>query len=258
MSRLPDDNSNAPSGNSSSGTTPSSLPTNPLEDLRLRRPPFWMIALFLILVVVSWIPLVVAARRRVSTSESPRISLLQDMGNQPKYKAQHTSPVFADERADRPAVAGTVSRESLSNDDFFFRGYAAQNGKPQFFDGFPKDVVVDQKLLERGQQRYNIYCAACHGYDGHGHGAVNERALELQGSGMPGMSWTQAADLHSDQVKARPNGHLFNTITNGIRAMGGYGGQIAPADRWAIIAYVRALQLSQDAPQNVASATEAK
>ena len=252
MSRLEDDNSS--DGGTTAETGGFDLPENPLVDLRLRRPPFWMIAIFLILVVLSWIPLVVAARRRVSTSEDPRILLAQDMGNQPKYKAQHMSPVFADGRADRPAVAGTVSREGLDNDDAFFRGFALQNGKPQFFNDFPKDVVVDQKLLERGEQRFNIYCTACHGYDGTGHGAVNERALELQSSGIPGMSWTQAANLHSDQVKNRPNGHIFNTITNGIRAMGGYGGQIPPADRWAIVAYIRALQLSQDAPQNVAAA----
>src|SRR6266496_3523476 len=98
------------------------LPTNPLADLRLRRPPFWMISAFLILVVVSWIPLVVGARRRVATAEDPRILLPQDMGNQPKFKAQHENLLFADKRADRPPIAGTVSQEGLRNDDFFFRG----------------------------------------------------------------------------------------------------------------------------------------
>jgi len=225
------------------------LPTNPLADLRLRRPPFWMVALFLIAVVVSWLPLVVAARRRVSTSDAPRISIAQDMGNQPKYKAQHASAIFADDRADRPPVAGTVAVESLNNDDHYFRGYTrGPDGKPQFFADFPQQVKINDALLARGQQRFNIFCSACHGFDGNGHGAVNNRALDLQSSGASGMSWTQAANLHSDQVKQRANGHIFNTITNGIRNMAGYSGQISPPDRWAIVAYVRALQLSQDQP----------
>jgi hypothetical protein len=83
------------------------MPRNPLADLRLRRPPFWMIAAFLIFVVVSWLPLVVAARRRVSTTESPQIHMIQDMDNQPRYRGQQGNPVFADGRTVRPTVAGT-------------------------------------------------------------------------------------------------------------------------------------------------------
>ena len=222
------------------------LPANPLADLRLRRPPFWMISAFLIFVVVSWIPLVVGARRRVATSEDPRIQLPQDMGTQPRFKAQHVNPLFADDRADRPQVAGTVSREGLQNDDFYFRGWTRQDNKVTFFKGFPPQVKVNLALLQRGQNRFNIYCSACHGYDGFGHGMVNDHAVEKHEPG-----WVQAANLHDAPIKQRPEGHIFNTISNGIRNMPAHGGQIPVPDRWAIVAYVRALQLSQDAPANL-------
>ena len=222
---------------------------NPLRELRLKRPPFWMIAIFLIAVVVSWLPLVVAARRRVQTSPDPRIQIAQDMGNQPRFKEQQPSPVFADGRADRPPIPGTVARGQLADDDHYYRGFSSTTtgGKTQvnFFSGYPKQVTVNDHLLARGQERFAIYCAPCHGVDGYGHGMVNERATELQEP-----KWVPAASLHSDIVKSRPEGHIFNTITNGIRNMPGYGSQVSVPDRWAIVAYIRALQLSQDAPSS--------
>ncbi len=226
---------------------------NPLRELRLRRPPFWLVAIFLIAVVVSWLPLVVAARRRVQTSAYPRIQIMQDMGNQPRYKEQQTSPIFADGRADRPPIPGTVARGQLNEDDHYYRGFSTTmvGGKPQvtFFKGFPKEVTVDDRLIARGQQRFAIFCSPCHGMDGSGHGMVNERATELQEP-----KWVPAASLHSDIVMGRPDGHIFNTITNGIRNMPGYGSQIPVPDRWAIVSYIRALQLSQDAPSSAVPA----
>ena len=224
-----------------------------LAPFRLHRPPFWMIATFLILVVLTWIPLVVSARRRVSLSASPRLHLVQDMDNQPKYKAQHASPLFADGRADRPHVPGTVARGRLEEDAHYYRGFEMRqkDGKPQpvFFKGFPKQVKVDQRLLERGQQQYNIYCAPCHGMGGYGDGPVNLRAVELKEP-----KWVQAFSLHSDTTRARSEGELFSAISVGIRNMAGYASQIQVHDRWAIVAYVRALQLSQDAPANAVPA----
>ena len=226
-----------------------------LAPFRLHRPPFWMIATFLILVVLTWIPLVVSARKRVSLSASPPLHLVQDMDNQPKYKAQHASPIFADGRADRPHVAGTVARGRLEEDDHYYRGYpVGADGKVQrnekgeiiFSRGFPKQVKVDQRLLERGQQQYNIYCAPCHGMGGYGDGPVNLRAVELKEP-----KWVQAFSLHSDTTRARSDGELFSAISVGIRNMAGYASQIQVHDRWAIVAYVRALQLSQDAPANL-------
>jgi mono/diheme cytochrome c family protein len=228
--------------------TEEEMPRNPLADLRLRRPPFPMIAAFLIFVVVSWLPLVVAARRRVSTSEVPRIALVQDMANQPRYRGQQANPVFADGRTIRPAIAGTVARGALDLDDHFYRGFSrGADGKPTFFKGFPKEVKVDEPFLRRGQLEFNIYCAPCHGNDGVGQGPVHQRAVFLQEG-----KWVPPANLHDAAIKARPEGHLFNTVTNGIRNMAGYGSQIVnPSDRWAVVAYVRALQLSQDAPADV-------
>ena len=108
-----------------------------------------------------------------------------------------------------------------------------------------------EKLLRRGQQRFNIYCYVCHGLDGSGQGPVNERAMELQADGVAGMSWTPAAVLTADLIRAEPDGKIFNTITNGIRSMPSYGAQIPVSDRWAIVSYVRALQFSQKAPTSV-------
>jgi mono/diheme cytochrome c family protein len=216
---------------------------------RLRRPPFLFIAIGVTAMVASWVPLVLFARARVERSEQPRISIMQDMGTQPKFREQQTSDIFADGRADRPHVTGTIARGGLQEDDHYFRGYtmaAGSDGKSQakFFEGFPKQVQVTKPLLERGKDRFNIYCSACHGLDGYARGTVEIRSEEL---GTP----LNAKSLHEDLVRGRSEGHIFNTITNGIRNMPSYSAQIPVEDRWAIVAYVRALQLSQNAPPSV-------
>lgn len=219
------------------------------------RPPFWMIALALIGVVGSWLPLVLFAKAKASLSTEPRVQFVQDMGIQPKYREQQSSDIFADGRADRPVIEGTVARGEVHEDSEYYLGYTmaedAKTGKPapKFVDGFPKEVTVDDALVKRGQQRFNIYCSACHGYDGQGHGAVNEDAMQLQTMG--NARWTPAANLTSDVVRGRPNGHIYNTINVGIRNMPPYGPQVPTADRWAIVAYVRALQLTYDAPSRI-------
>jgi mono/diheme cytochrome c family protein len=111
-------------------------------------------------------------------------------------------------------------------------------------------MKMDAALLARGQERFGIYCAACHGYAGFGDGAVNQRALELVSNvngPVNGTTWVAAKNLHDETVRTQSMGQVFNTITHGIRNMAGYGAQIPVADRWAIAAYVKALQLSQDA-----------
>lgn len=217
---------------------------------RLRRPPFMFIALGVMLVVASWVPLVLFAKARVERSEEPRIALVQDMGTQPKFREQTTNELFADNRADRPRIEGTIARGDLQEDDHYYRGYSsttAADGKKQvkFFDTFPENVKVTEALLKRGQARFNIYCTACHGYDGYGKGPVEVRSEHL---GSP----LNAKSLHDDSVRARPVGHIFNTITNGIRNMPSYSAQVPVEDRWAIVAYVRALELSQNAPASMA------
>jgi mono/diheme cytochrome c family protein len=217
-------------------------------DFLLPRPPYWMVAGGTIFLVASWIPLVMIARARTTPKKQPRIHIVQDMDNQPKYKPQSASPVFADGRAMRPAVTGTVAQGHLSEDDHYYRGFSSKRSKDgetwevKYFDGFPERIEVDEALIRRGKERFNIYCTPCHGYDGAGNGIVNQRALELEEP-----RWVPPTSLHTDTVRNRPNGHLFNTITNGIRNMPGYGGQIPVGDRWAVVAYIRALQLSQNA-----------
>jgi mono/diheme cytochrome c family protein len=216
-------------------------------------------AIFLVGVVVTWVPLAVIARARVSRSEESRIQILQDMGTQPKYREQQSSEVFADGRADRQRVAGTVARGMLEDDDHYDRGFDRTTGASgkttvRFFDDFPGQVTVDRALLERGQQRFNIYCYVCHGYDGAGNGPVAQRATDLSKIDLPPgepalvQNWIAPANLLTDTIRGRPNGQIFNTITNGIRSMPPYGTQVPVADRWAIVAYIRALEVAQNAP----------
>jgi mono/diheme cytochrome c family protein len=213
----------------------------------MARPPFWLVAVLLILVVATWVPLVVIAWSRVSASNDPRVQVFQDMGTQPKYTAQAASGVFADGRAMRGKIAGTVARGQLQEDDHYYRGFSQKWNEPTgkwevtFFEGLPRQVTVNEKLLRRGQERFNIYCASCHGMDGYGGGTVAVRAREIGQDMMP-------ANLHDALARDRADGHIYNTINNGIRRMPGHGSQIAVEDRWAIVAYVRALQLSQNAP----------
>ena len=223
----------------------------------LAKIPFPFVAAGIIAAFVSWIPLAYFARARATLSKEPRVSLVQDMGVQPKFREQQSNPIFADGRADRPVIVGTVAHGALQSDDHLYRGFSMEvdpkTGKPaaKFFDGFPAGIKVDGKLLSRGQDRFNIWCSACHGYDGYGHGTVNERGLELQAEEHG--NWVPAANLTIDPAKSRPAGHLYSTINVGIRNMPGYGPQIPVADRWAIVAYVRALQLSQDVPRRLVS-----
>jgi mono/diheme cytochrome c family protein len=216
----------------------------------LPRPPFFMIGAFLILTTATWIPLVVFARARVTKTDWTRVHVIQDMDNQTKYKAQDPSDVFADGRAMRMPIPGTIRRGGLEEDDHWFRGFSQSvdaTGKAEvtFFDALPAQLPLTESLLNRGQERFNVYCAVCHGADGYGNGPVNARAVQKQEP-----KWVPASSLHTDAVRGRTDGHLFNTITNGIRNMAGYGAQISTEDRWAIVAYVRALQLSQNVPAN--------
>ena len=234
---------------------------------RLRRPPFWMVALGLVFVVASWLPLVIFARARTMTSPSPRVQFMQDMGIQPKFREQQSNASFADGRADRLPVPGTVARGHLEEDDHYYRGYTGRDVKApnfKFFTTFPEQVKLDKKFLERGQERFNIYCSVCHGYDGHGGGiegygggSVNRRAQELMAiqKDAEDTKWTPAADLtsHESGIWTRSVGDIFNTINVGIRKMPPYGAQIPVEDRWAIVAYVRALQLSENAPASMAA-----
>ena len=216
--------------------------------LLLRKTPFALISAGAILFTASLLPLAIIARARFTNSDQPRIHIIQDMGNQPRFSTQQPSPIFADGRASRPPVPGTVAQGMLNTDEHFDKGFTlvkapdADAWQVKYFDTFPAKVTVDQRLMLRGQKYFNIYGAPCHGQDGYGNGAVSIRAIEKQEP-----KWVPPSNLHSDEIRKRADGHIYNTIRNGIRNMPGYASQIDAADRWAIVAYVRALQRSQNA-----------
>jgi len=200
---------------------------------------------FLILISLSFIPMAFLAKARVTGSTLPRIQVIPDMDNQPKFKAQAANPLFADDRAMRPHVPGTVARGELQPDERFAAG---RHGE-EWVTNSP--IPVTEQMMARGQDRYGIYCAVCHGLSGKGNGMVSRRAEELQEG-----TWVPPTDLTSATINGRADGHIFNTITHGIRNMPAYGPQISVADRWAIVAYVRALQRSgnatlDDVPEDV-------
>jgi len=154
----------------------------------------------------------------------------QDMHDQPKYKPLSVSSFFPDGRSARPIPVGTVSRDELDETDSIHTGNAP-NGA--FLDTIP--VPVTEALLRRGQERYDIFCTPCHDLLGTGHGMVAQRGFKIP------------SDLNSDRVRQLPPGYIFQVITNGYQAMPDYEDQVPVEDRWAIVAYLRALELSRHA-----------
>jgi len=153
----------------------------------------------------------------------------QDMHDQPKYKPFRPSDFFGDDRSARPLVEDTVARGQLRADATYFTG--KQGAMP--VDVLP--VSVTPALLRRGQQRYGIYCTPCHGQTGRGDGMVVQRG------------YRRPPSFHIDRLRNEKAGYFFDVITSGFGAMPDYAAQIAVPDRWAIVAYLRALQLSENA-----------
>ncbi|WP_404420902.1 c-type cytochrome [Nibricoccus sp. IMCC34717] len=164
---------------------------------------------------------------RGSTSQRTPLEVFPDMDHQAKYKAQAESPLFADRRADRPLPVGVVARGDLRESDHLYRGRTVNGG---WAYGFPTELKIDAKLMARGQERYGIYCAPCHGAVGDGNGVTKQY----------GMGATPT--YHDDRLRKMAEGELYNTITNGKGNMLSYADKLTPEDRWAVIAYVRALQ----------------
>lgn len=169
----------------------------------------------------------------------------QDMHNQPRYKPFAATNFFGDGRSERPTIADTVARGQLDLDPARYTGKV--NGKD--VDFFP--IQITRADLARGQERFNIYCSPCHGRLGNGHGMVVARGLR------------QPPSYHDPRLINAPVGHFFDVMTNGYGAMYSYASRVAVDDRWRIAAYIRALQLSQNAPpelvqqsQNGAGATQ--
>jgi mono/diheme cytochrome c family protein len=155
----------------------------------------------------------------------------QDMQDQPKFFPQRGTDFYADGRSVRPQVENTVARGQLREDSYFSTGLV--NGKEG--DGLPFPATM--AVLERGQERYNVYCTPCHSRVGNGIGMIVQRG------------YMKAGSFHSARLEAAPLGHFFQVISNGYGAMPDYASQITPEDRWAIVAYIKALQLSQKATQ---------
>jgi mono/diheme cytochrome c family protein len=162
-----------------------------------------------------------------------------DMQDQPRYEPDAASAFFSDGRADRPQVEGAVARGRFHEDPAFFRGQDPE-GDPVA----TLPVPVDAALLQRGQQRYDIYCSPCHGRIGDGSGMIVERG------------YRRPASFHEQRLRDAPAGYFFDAISRGFGMMPSYAAQVPVSDRWAIVAYVRALQLSQNFPAGELSPAE--
>jgi len=206
----------------------------------------WVALALVLLASAAAVPFALVFKARTTLSEKPRIHLIQDMDNQGRFKSQQANPIFADGRAMRPPVPGTVSRENpaleIHRGDTPPPGGYYRTGKVagEWGNGFP--MPLTDGMMQRGRERFEIFCSPCHGLSGYGDGIVGVRADRLQEG-----TWVPPSSFHDPTVRARPNGHIFNTISHGIRTMPSYGSQIPVDDRWAIVAYVRALQRSQNA-----------
>jgi mono/diheme cytochrome c family protein len=155
----------------------------------------------------------------------------QDMHDAPRYDPLEASAVLPKGSSAQPIVAGTVPRGFLRDDEALYTAKAA--GQP--VDTFPFAVAAAD--LDRGQERFNIFCAPCHGRTGAGNGMVVQRGFR------------QATSLHVERLRQMPAGYIYDVITNGFGVMPDYRAQIGPEDRWRIVAYVRALQLSRSATE---------
>jgi len=153
----------------------------------------------------------------------------QDMHDEPKFFPQRGTTFYADGRSVRPQVENTVARNQLHPDTYFYTGLV--DGK----EGNTMPFPVTMTVLERGQERYNVYCTPCHSRVGNGEGMIVQRG------------YAHAGDFHTARLETAPLGHFFHVISDGYGAMPDYSAQIAPVDRWAIVAYIKALQLSQKA-----------
>ena len=174
-----------------------------------------------------------------------------DMQDQPRYKAFKKSEFFSDDKAMRDLPEGTVARGNLREDKAFYTGKKENAGTSApvestinaagntVVSSFPDDiekspVPLTKELLDRGEQRYKVFCIVCHGPVGKGDGMIVRRGF------------SPPPTYHDDRLKNAPDGHFYDVITNGWGKMNGYASQIPPADRWAIVAYIRALQISQN------------
>lgn len=251
-------------------------------DLRLPKPPMILVS---VLAIGAFIPLGLGSwvwYDRNDFQDKPRVHIFQDMDNQAKKKAQSASDVFADGRAMRHYAPGTVAwgrtvkgpdPTMLKDDDLAYRGYevdpesgeivtvAAGEGdaQPKYLAGFPETIEVNYDFMRQGRDQYMIHCYTCHGADGMGLGPT-KRAMDVwaaydvnaepnKKSGTVSLIPANLQDLSRFGEPVYANGRVFNTITMGQGTMAGLGDQIKVKDRWAIIAYLRAMQSAYEKNQ---------
>ena len=221
--------------------------------------PRWMYYALTGLFALSLVPLAFIAKARSGRSTKPRIHIIPDMDNQDRFEAQSGNAAFADGRSMRPPIQGTMPFQAAPLDEALHRGSSTVLMMPEgalttapepqepaelVYEEHPVHsfpMPVTEAMLEQGQERYEIFCAPCHGLSGYGDGMIDKRAAELQEA-----TWTIPSNLHDKPLREKPVGYLYQVVSNGVRSMPAYGPQIPVEDRWAIVAYLQALQRSQN------------
>jgi len=213
------------------------------EEHQKEEPPmlFWQIVV--LLVALGLVPMALVFKASFSTSDEPPIRIDHGMAYQQKVKAQQKAPegLFKNPEVNLPYIDGTIKFGAVENEHF---DKGKVNG--QFVNGFPEQFKgkLDDKMIARGQRQFGIYCSVCHGLAGYGDGMVHRVAMERMAGGDLS-TWVPPKSLHDPLIASKPDGEIFDTITNGKNNMMGYGYRLTPEDRWAIVLYVRALQRSQ-------------
>ncbi|MDP7061422.1 MAG: DUF3341 domain-containing protein [Planctomycetota bacterium] len=171
-----------------------------------------------------------------STTTEPRVHLVKDMDKQDRFRSQGETSMFADGRMSRPQIEGTVAEGQFFEDMSFVTGKDGGN----YVTAMPASITVDEKFLAEGKKNFDIFCGLCHGANGAGNSKIHERAMMLAAQGEA--IWVQPTDLTGVRIMDMADGQIFETISNGLNTMPAYAAQISTEERWAIIAYMRALQ----------------
>lgn len=192
-----------------------------------------------VVAAVSVVPFAVFAKMRASKNAEPRIHAMGDMDWQGKFQAQQPNPLFPNNMAMRAPEPGTVAVGEVVDDDHLATGKV----DGQYVRTFPQSFKIDEASMARGKQRFDIFCAPCHGISGNGDGMVAQRAGVLAEG-----TWVPPTNLGLDYLRVMPVGQIYESITKGVRNMPPYASQISIEDRWAVVLYLRALQKSKAAP----------
>ncbi len=223
------------------------------DDNSATTPPMWMLQAFVAFVFLTFIPIGIIVGSWKSTSDKPAWHFVWDMDFQESYRTGEQVPLFENGMAMRAPVEGTIATGELFASSSYFRGVLddetldkaqADRSASEYVEFAP--IAATRPTLERGQERFAIYCAPCHGDSGYGDGIVAERATSLIATGGAN-GWVPPTNVTTPVIASQPDGQLFDSITNGIRNMPGYGKQISVDDRWAIVLYLRALQRGANA-----------